>query len=442
MINSLQGMKVYFIGIGGIGMSSLALYLKRQNFIVLGSDKNKSKQTKLLEDNNIKVNYVQNIDDVKSSDIVVYSSAISNADVEFKMANSLNKPIYKRSQLLNLILSSFNKSVGISGSHGKTTITAMISNILYTANKSFTAFIGGVDNKFSNFYSDGNKSLVISEVCEFKKSIYDVNVDIAICSNVDNDHLDSYGDIINIKNAFYDYLDRSQYRIICNDDKYLKDYKKVNTITYGIKNQSDIMAKNITELLGKYSFNLVVKGNDLGRVNLNVFGKYSVYNALCAVSACYLIGISSSDVLKGLASFNGVERRFEYVGKLFNKNIIVDYAHHPTEIKSTLKTAKQVFSNDLRIIFEPHTYSRTKILFYDFVNVFEKEKVAFYKTFSAREDYVYDGSSEKLAISIDKKYLENFSELIEYIKKTNENNVLILGAGELYGKIISQIKNS
>ncbi len=438
MLTNYENLKIYFIGIGGIGMSSLALYLNSRNFIVLGSDKVKSTQTEILEKNGIKVNYEKNLQDIQNSDIIVYTLALSEDDKELTYAKKLSKPIYKRSQLLNLILNTFNCSVGVSGCHGKTTITSMIANVLDTASKSFTAFIGGVDNKFSNFYTDGKKEIAVSEVCEFNKAIYDVNANIGICANIDNDHLDTYENIENVKNAFYSFLDRSKFKIICSDDKILQEYKSKNLLTYGIINKSDVRAKNVTQLIGKYSFDLIIKNKNYGRINLNVFGEHSVYNALCAVSVCYLLKIPVNDIIKGITAFNGVKRRFEYVGKLYKKNIITDYAHHPTEIKSAIKTAKQVFDNDLLIIFEPHTYSRTKLLFYDFVNVFEREKVCFYKTYPARENYIYDGSSEKLAIFLNKKYLENFNEVLYLIKTTPKKNILILGAGELYDKIKKQ----
>ena len=442
MLNNNENLKIYFIGIGGIGMSSLALYLKSRNFIVLGSDKIKTEQTNILENENIKINYESNLEDIKNSDVIIYTLALGDNDKELNYAKKLCKPIYKRSQLLGMILNYFNNSVGVSGSHGKTTITSMIANILDTSKKSFTAFIGGFDNKLSNFYTDGQKQVVVSEVCEFNRAIYDITATIGICANIDNDHLDCYQNIENVKNAFYSFLDRSDYKIICNDDKILKQYKGEKVLTYGIKNKSQVYAKNVTQLIGRYSFDLIIKNKNYGRINLKVFGKHNVYNALCAVSACYLLNIPINDIIKGITTFKGVKRRFEYIGKLYKKNIITDYAHHPTEIKSALKTAKQLFNNDLLIIFEPHTYSRTKLLFYDFVNVFENEKVCFYKTYSAREDYFYDGSSEKIAITLNKRYLESFNEVLEVIKNTKKSTVLILGAGELYDKIKAVLKNS
>ncbi len=440
MINSSKYLKVYFIGIGGISMSSLAIYLHNKNFTVLGRDNVKSERTVLLEKLGITVYYDDNLQAVKDSDIIVYTAAIKDTDAELMLAKKLSKPIYKRSQLLSLIISSFNKSIGVSGSHGKTTITAMISHILKSANKSFTAFIGGQDNSFSNFYTDGEKNLILTEVCEYKNSISDIKVDFAICSNIDNDHLDTYQNIENIKNAFFEFLDRSKIKVICNDDKYLNEYKGNGVVTYGINAKSDVTASNLTNLIGKYSFDLIIKNKNLGRINLNVFGKCSVYNALCATAVCYSMQIPLNAIRKGLRSFTGVQRRFEYIGKLYKKTIVCDYAHHPTEILNTITTAKQIFNDNLLLIFEPHTFSRTKLLFYDFLNVFENENVYFYKTYPARESYFYDGSSEKLALSLNKKYLETFNELLSAIKTAPYKNVLIIGAGELYDKIINVIE--
>ncbi len=439
MENINKNLKIYFIGIGGVGMSSLALYLLKKGFVVYGSDVSKNEQTKILEENGIKIDYIDNFLSVEKSDIVVYTSAVKSNNTQLNLAKKLNKPTYKRSQLLGLIISSFKNSIGVSGSHGKTTITSIVTHILYTANKSFTAFIGGCDYYFNNLYTDGKKHLVLSEVCEYDKAIYDVNVLIGICSNIDDDHLDCYYNIENVKKAFFSFLDRSQYKIICNDNKYLKEYKGENVITYGIENESVVMAKNVTNLIGKYSFDLIINNKNYGRINLNSFGKYSVYNTLCAVATCYLMKISINTIIKGLASFKGVERRFEYLGKIYKKSVISDYAHHPTEIKNAITTAKQVFKDNLLIIFEPHTYSRTKLLYEDFIKVFLNENVYFYKTFPAREDYLYLGSSQKLSTDLNKKYYESFDKLLLAVKKSNFQNVLVLGAGELYCKFKEQI---
>ncbi len=439
MLNKIQELKIYFIGIGGISMSALALYLYQNNFSVEGSDKSLSEQVINLKNKGIKVYLESNLNAIKSSDIIVYSSSISKDNVEYQTAIKLKKAIYKRSQLLNLISNSFKESIGIAGSHGKTSTTAILSHILYKANKSFTTHIGGYDDTFSNLYTNGEKEIFLSEVCEFDKSINDITSTYALVTNVDNDHLDCYESEEEISKTFYNYLDRAKYKIINVEDKYLKNYVGKNVITYGI-NSGDVHTKNLKSLLGKYSFDVIIKGENKGRIVLNVFGKTAVYNTLASISIAYLLNVSFKDILNGISSYSGVKRRFEYIGKYKNKRIICDYAHHPTEISECIKTAKDVFKNNCLFIFQPHTYSRTKLLFNKFLSVLYDENVVIYKTYGAREEYLYYSSGEYLASELSKEYLENENQLKDKIKNAKESNIVLIGAGDLYDIAKSIVK--
>lgn len=428
-------MHVHFIGIGGIGNSSLAKFLILKGFYISGSDINKSEITLELEKLGAKIVDKNESEYVESCDVLVVSSAIKSDNESLILAKKLKKPIYKRSQLLKIITSLFDLSVGICGSHGKTTATCFLTSILDSAGLNFTSFIGGVDNRFGNFYHKQNSKIVISEVCEYDKNIYDFNAGIGVVLNVDNDHLDTYKTIDNLKTAFFDFLDRSKVKIVCNDDKILRTYKG-KKITYAIYNDATYKAINLHEKSGKYSFDVVKNGKKLFKANLSVYGEFNVLNALASIAVAKQINISNKYIVDGLKKFNGVGRRFERLGKINGVTILADYCHHPTEIKCTLNTLKQLFKGDYLVIFEPHTYSRTKLLLNDFTNVFKSEKPIIYKTFSAREKYDYLGSACYLSKKIDGSiYVKNFKNLAKIIKNTSVSNVVILGAGNLYFKV-------
>ncbi len=412
-------------------MSAIPKYLHYKNFIVNGSDLSSVRVANTLNSLGIKVFNHSNYKEIEDSDIIIYSSAIKENDSELVFAKQLNKVIFNRSQVLGEILKSFNKSVGISGTHGKTTTVAMLAHIIYSKKMSFTTFIGGIDSYFDNMYTDCKNNLIISEVCEFAKNINYISPTISVVTNIDNDHLDCYKNIGEIANTFYNFLSKAKVKIICNDDKYLSKYKGENVITYGIKNDSIVMAKNIKSNKEKYSYSLYVNGKNKGIINLNTYGKYSIYNSLCAISIAIALKVPYKNIINGLQSFNGVKRRLEYIGTINNKKIICDYAHHPTELKNVIESCKKMYNSPL-FIFQPHTYSRTKLLLSSFIKVLEKQNIIIYKTYGARESYSYYSSGEYLASEINAKYIESENELIEVISKCSEDTIIFLGAGDIY----------
>ncbi len=435
-------MRVHFIGIGGIGVSSLAKYLLLKGFFVSGSDILASAQVEELKKLGAIICTDNESEYINSADVVVVTSAIKSDNQSLCLAKKLCKPIYKRSQLLKIISTCYKLSIGIAGSHGKTTTTAMLTSILDSKGVNFVSIIGGNDNRFGNFYYKNNSNILVSEVCEYDRNIYDFNAGVGVVLNVDNDHLDTYKNMQNLTRAFYDYLDRAQVRIVCNDDKILKEYSG-NKITYAIYNDANYTAKNLHQKSGRYSFDLYFNGKKMFKVYLSVYGKHNVLNALSAIAVAKQLKVSNKDIINGLKNFNGVGRRFENLGKIGEVKILADYCHHPTEIKCTIETLKGLYNGDYLIIFEPHTYSRTKLLFKDFISVFSGENVIIYKTFSAREKYNYLGSGSYLAKNIKgATYVKTVKELLKIIKNASVSNVVILGAGSLYSKIKSKINNT
>ena len=432
-----EKLRVHFIGVGGAGTSLLCRFLLSKNFYVSGSDVCKSKVVEDLISLGLEFNNNHDASVIDNVDVVVYGNAIKEDNVELSRARFLSKAIYKRSELLDLIIKSHKKSIGVSGTHGKTTSTSMLTKILIDNGVNLTSMIGGESLNTKSFTYSGKNDVIVSEVCEYEKSIRDISVLYPVCLNVDNDHLDSYGNIFNLKEEFYNFLSRGKIKFINADDYYLKKYKGKRTVTFGIKNDCDYRAVNLTSNNGKYSFYLKVKGSIKCKVILQVYGIHNVYNALSAIAvANKVFGIDFDNISRSLLGFIGVKRRFETIKTNSNKNVICDYAHHPTEIVETLRVMKELFGNDYAVVFQPHTYSRTKLLFDDFVCAFENEETIIFKEYPARERYDKTASAYRLCRCIkNSKYVADVNRLVDYIKKLKVNNVIVLGAGDLYDKI-------
>lgn len=435
-------MKICFLGIGGVSMAKLAAYLKSLGFFVYGQDKTESDATRELKKRDVNVFIGENFAGVKNADIVVYSSAISESSYELSAAKALKIPVIKRAELLGMILRRFKKSIGVAGSHGKTTVTKMIATVLRVAKINFFEHVGAFEGEFDSRFIK-TPEFAVCEVCEYKKNIAYVTVKTAVVLNADNDHLDSYGDVSELKKEFFNYLNRAQIKIINADDVNLKEYgsrfnggnKTPCVYSYGIENIADYTAKNLSESGGAYKFDVYKSGALFLKIKLRVLGLHNVYNALAAIAALDLNGVGAQDLKLGIEGYAGAVRRFEKLGNIGKTAIIADYAHHPTEIKATLKTMKELYGEDYAVIFQPHTYSRTKILFDDFFSALRGEQLAIYKTYAARESYDEAGDGARLAKALSSDYFKTPAEIFEYVKNGNKKAVLIMGAGDIYDEV-------
>ncbi|MBR6737626.1 MAG: hypothetical protein IKL82_04595 [Clostridia bacterium] len=434
MIRNKGEIKVHFIGVGGAGMSVLAKTLIKKGFLVSGSDIKRSALVKELEDLGLNFLGGHAKENVINSDVIVYSSAIKDDNVELAFAKRLNKAIYSRAELLDLVLKSYKISVGIAGSHGKTTATCMLASALDYLNLSTLSLMGGNSVTMGNFkFSRSNKS-AISEICEFDKNLKRITVTYPVVLNVDSDHLDTYKTIDSLADEFYAYLKRGKVAFINQDDARLNSYKG-KKVTFGINSNADYTAKNVRLVDGKAIFSAYEKGRFLSEISLNVYGECNVYNALSVIAVLRKVYKVKANLLsEAIKSFKGVKRRFEEASIIPNKKVIFDYCHHPTEIASTIKTSKKLFGEVL-YVFEPHTYSRTKLLYNDFLKVFKGENVIIYKTYPAREKYVKLGSSKTLATDLNALHFSKITELKRYLESSSIKTVVIMGAGELYDKL-------
>ncbi len=418
-------------------MSGLAKLLSKRGYEVSGSDRQASSTTRELEKRGIKVYYSHSSNNIDGVDLVVYSSAIGEDNPELSFAKENNKLIVKRSELLGEILSSYKRSIAISGCHGKTTSTAMLAHIMTCARVSPTVFLGGEYGDYGNFL-DGNGDLAIAEACEYKKSFLDIKPKISVVLNIDNDHLDSYDGMKDLVFSFRKFVGENL-AVINADDRYANEISNCTTVTFGVKNVATYYAKEVVETPKGVSFTAYAYAKPCGKINLKLNGIHNVYNALSAFATADVLGVPFSFIKKGLESFNGVKRRNEYLGNIKGLECFADYAHHPSEIKATLSAFKSC-GDDFITVFQPHTYSRTKILMNDFIEAFSGlNNLIIYKTFPARENFDIKGSAKTLYGQILKngqvcEYAHTQTELFKQITRFSAENkrVVFLGAGDIY----------
>ncbi len=417
-------------------MSALAKFLSVRGYEVSGSDGVKSEETDALAFYGVKVfiGVDENREALLLADAVVYTDAVPCDHAELKRAKNLGKNMYSRAELLGLLCEEFANVIAVAGSHGKTTCTAMCAHILKETGSAFTAHIGGVDGKLGNFYSNGSDYFV-TEACEYKKNLLKVRADVAVLLNIDQDHMECYDGEKDLVGSFYEYCARAKTAFVCADDLRCSTLGEFST--FGIRSAlADYRATNLRAFGERYSFTVEEYGKPLCRVRLNAIGRCNVYNALAAFAAMRSLGFHEKEVAKGLESFTAVKRRFEKIGAYRGASFICDYAHHPREITSTLSTATGVCRGELYVVFQPHTYSRTKLLMKEFIDVLRPIKnLMVYKTYPAREKYDEEGSARRLASAIGGcLYAENVYVLKTWIKKTvrEGDTVLFLGAGDIY----------
>ena len=447
-IDFKKPMYIHFIGIGGISMSGLASILLKQHFKVSGSDAHESELTKQLEAEGAILYYGQrasNLDD--TPDLVVYTAAIHPDNPEFKAAKDKNIPMLTRAELLGELMRNYKESVAVSGTHGKTTTTSMITDILLAADTDPTISVGGILKDIGGNIRVGGPDLFVTEACEYTNSFHAFSPYISIILNVDADHLDFFSGIEEIAESFHTFATKTPEngKVIVNGDmKYFDTVTrdlKCQVITFGEDPKNHYSAANIRfDEFGRPTYTLVIDGENITDITLHVFGKHNVYNSLSAIAAATELGIDIDAIKAGLLHCKGAERRFEYKGTILdNVKVMDDYAHHPTEIAATLAAAKNTDYHELWCVFQPHTYSRTYALFDDFAKVLSVcDHVIVADIYAAREKDTGLVSSKQLAEKIasygtDAFYLPSFTDIENYLLKNCKKNDLLItmGAGNV-----------
>lgn len=437
---------IHMIGIGGVSMSGIAAILKNWGFNITGSDWAKSETTDKLNELGIKVVIGHNLEYVKNSDVIVYSAAIKEDDPEMVEAKRLHIPTIERADFLGDLTRCYKDTICISGTHGKTTTTSMISLCFLEALKDPSIQVGAYLKQIDGNYMVGNSEHFIIEACEYVESFLKFSPKAEVILNIDNDHLDYFKTFENIKNAFIKYvklLPTDGILVVNADDTNCLDlisYTDAKTITYGIDNKkADFYAQNITfDNDGFTEFEVYYKDKLFDKLKLSIPGVHNILNALSCIALCTQYGIEKNAIKSALLKFTGAHRRFEFKGKIDNKaSVYDDYGHHPTEILAIAKSLSHKNYNHSWVVFQPHTYSRTKNLLEDFANsLLNFEHVIVLDIYAAREKNTYGVSSKDLvnqliSIGKDAKYIPDFKECVSFIKNNVEENdiVMTLGAG-------------
>ena len=446
-LNFKNPIHVHFIGIGGISMSGLAEILLDEGFTISGSDSKESDLTKHLEARGIQIFYGQKASNIiPGIDLVVYTAAIHEDNPEFAEAKSKNLPMLSRAELLGQIMDNYENSIAVAGTHGKTTTTSMISQILLEAKTDPTITVGGILDAINGNLRVGNSEVFISEACEYTNSFLNFRPKYSIILNIEAEHLDFFKDINDIRASFRKYSANTLANGATIINGEIDNYEEIvdglpqQIITYGLNSTYDYYAENITyDEKACAIFSAMHNGTKIMDVHLNVPGKHNVSNSLAAIALCQAMNIPTEAIISGLAKFGGANRRFQYKGEIDGVTIIDDYAHHPTEIRATLTAAANYPHKRLVLVFQPHTYSRTKAFLNDFADVLSMaDVVVLADIYAAREQNTYEISSKDILNLLKEKgtdayYFPTFDEIEKFLLKNciNGDLLITMGAGNV-----------
>ena len=425
---------VFFVGIGGVSMSSLAEYCIYHGKQVFGYDKCRGEECKRLE-KLAHIRYYSTTDSVIGMDLVVFSNAIEENSFELSTARALGIPTVSRANLLSYIMSSYPVRIGVSGMHGKSTVTSMLAHIFRHAGCDPTVICGAKMKEFGASYRFGRREFFIFEACEYMDSFLSFMPTDAIVTNIDLDHTDYFEDIGHIQRSFRKYILPAQRVYVNADDTLSTPLSHPFKVSFAIKCDADYRAIVDTGAK-KCSFSVLHRGSELAKISLRAHGVHNVYNALCAFSVAHQHGIEPRVIASALSSFDGICRRQELIKHLQigekSVPVYLDYAHHPTEIKATLSAFCDMGYKKILCIFQPHTYSRTHSLYYEFLSAFSgASELILMPVYSAREQNIYGVSIEAMAKELGASYIEQREMVAEKIQSTICDCVVIMGAGDI-----------
>lgn len=449
MIDLSQIKNIHCIGIGGIGLSAIAELLLSRGFAVSGSDMKESDITDNLASSGARIFIGHRAENVDGSDLVVYSSAVGMDNPELKEAREKNIPAITRAEMLGILMDEYENSIAISGTHGKTTTTSMVSLILQKAKTDPTILVGGNLAEIGGNVRVGNGRYFITEACEYMDSFLSLRPKIEIILNIDSDHLDYFKDIDHIVSSFDKFaglVPENGLIIAYAANPFVKQVIKNldNVVTFGLNEDCTYSGDDVVfNNKGLPSFDVKKNGKTLARVQLSVPGEHNILNALAAFACCHSLGISAEIIKETLEAYHGTQRRFDIVGTTSTGvKIVDDYAHHPTEIKATLSACQNIPHNKLWCVFQPHTYTRTMALFDQFADAFEKaDELILAEIYAAREKNIYKISAAQLAEKIKEThpqknviFMDDFGKIADYVRKGTEKGdlVLTMGAGDIY----------
>lgn len=434
----LPGKHIHLIGIGGVSMRPLGLVLRDKGMIVTGSDMNASVSTDELIAKGITVHIGHRPENIEGADCIIRTAAAHNDNPEIAAARAQGIPVFERAQAWGLIMREYKNAICISGTHGKTTTTSMITHVFMEAQRDPTVMLGGYLPLLKAGHRVGNGDTIIMESCEYCDSFLNFYPTVAIINNIEADHLDYFKDLEAVESSFRKFaglVPRTGYVIANGDDaNTVKTLADLHYISFGIAQKNDVHAENLSE--DNRSFDVYCFGKFYTHVHLNVYGRHNVYNALATAAASYVMSIDGESVALGLASFTGAGRRMEFKGKYHGADIYDDYAHHPGELHALIDAVKTMGYRRVIVAFQPHTYTRTKALFDDFVRELKRVDLAVLaEIYAAREQNTIGISSRDLARQIPNAvYFETLPEVAAHLRSIASEGDIILtvGAGDIY----------
>ncbi len=437
---------IHFVGIGGIGMSGIAEVLLNLGYRVSGSDLQESDLTQRLASMGARIYYGHRQSNLRDADVVVTSTAVKNDNPEVLEAHYRSIPVIPRAEMLAELLK-MKFSIAVSGMHGKTTTTSMISTLLAHGGLDPTMVIGGKLASIGSNARLGNGEVIVAEADESDGSFLKLGPSIAVITNIDREHLDYYRDIQDIKEAFLKFANLVPFygsTVLCMDDEHVRDILpgiKRRSITYGIHRAADYQARNIRSEGASSHYDVYYRGEKLGDIHLNVPGLFNVYNSMAAVAVGRELDMAFPVIQEGLRTFVGVHRRLEVKGRVNDITVVDDYGHHPTEIVATLAAAKQVWKNRIIVVFQPHRYTRTRALFKEFLTAFyDADVLVVMDIYAASESPIEGVNSLSLAEGIQNKghrqvqYIGQPDRVLEYLLETARPGDVIItqGAGNVW----------
>ena len=430
------GKRVHLVGIGGVSMRPLGLVLQGMGITVTGSDMNSSVSTDELIAHGIHVEIGHRAENIQGADCVIRTAAAHNDNPEIAAARAAGIPVFERAQAWGVIMQSYRNAVCVSGTHGKTTTTSMVTHVLMAAQKDPTVMIGGYLPMLHAGHRVGQGDTIVLESCEYCDSFLNFYPTLAIVLNIEADHLDYFKDLMAIEKSFHTFAGLATQGVLANgDDKNTMDAMEgLSCVTFGLGEQNRIRAVNISE--DWHSFDVLCDGEFYCHLNLGVVGKHNTLNALAAAGAAWMLGISGEAVAQGLATFKGAGRRMEFKGNYGGADVYDDYAHHPGELAATIEAVRTMPYKRVVVAFQPHTYTRTHALFADFVRELKKPDLCLVaEIYAARERNTIGISSRDLVEQIPGAvYCETLPDVTAFLRENVRPGdiVLTVGAGDIY----------
>ena len=430
---------IHLIGIGGSGMCPIAELLFYKGYTVSGSDKAESDNTRRLKSLGIKVFSEQKAENISGADIVGYSAAVHPDNPELKAARDCGIPAFERSVLLGAITRFYDNTIGVSGTHGKTTVSSMITQILMLNKKNPSAVIGGKLPLADSACVVGSSDTLVCESCEFVDSFLEFSPDISVLLNIDDDHLDYFKTLDNLVLSFSKFCGKAGTCYFNGDDNLCKKAVSsigAKTVSYGTGQDNFYRADNITQGEFGFSFDVIRDGVNVGRIDMHVPGKHNVYNGLVSFAVCFDMGVSPAGINEAIKRFTGAGRRFQFIGKQRGVAVVDDYAHHPTEIAATLNAARTLGYRKIITVFQPYTYSRVALLKDGMIKSLSiADKVYLTPIVASREENIYGVSSDDIADKLPcGKVIADYGQLASEMAKDAENGdiIITMGAGDIF----------